>query len=256
MTAAVFIASPGELADAVSGGTVRIGGSEAHHAMRVMRLNVGEDVDVVDGAGRRVRGTVAAQSSDELIVDVIEVVDETRAGVIFTAVQALPKGEHAELAVDLLTQAGVDEIVPWQAARCVARWKPDRAERAQAKWAASAVQAAKQCRRSRIPVIAELIDTNALAHRVAAADVALVLHEEATDSLADLALPASGEILLIIGPEGGLAPEEVARLTEAGAHAVRLGPEVLRASFAGAAAVTALSARLRWPDSVMGGSGA
>jgi 16S rRNA (uracil1498-N3)-methyltransferase len=162
-------------------------------------------------------------------------------------VQALPKGERGELAVEVLTEVGVDRVVPWAAARSVAVWKGERALRSHAKWQATAREAAKQSRRSWLPTVAPLAATADLAALVAEADLALVLHEDATETLAALDVPASGRIVVVVGPEGGIAPDELAVLTDAGAHVVRLGAEVLRTSTAGVVAVAALLARTpRW----------
>ena len=155
--------------------------------------------------------------------------------------QALVKGDRGELAVELATEAGVDGVLPWRAARCVARWEAGpRGEKALARWRTTAREAAKQARRAWVPVVEEPVTTAALAQRVAAVPVALVLHESATDGLASIDLPTDGDLLLVVGPEGGIADDELDALVVAGARSVRLGPEVLRASTAGAVALGAL----------------
>jgi 16S rRNA (uracil1498-N3)-methyltransferase len=160
-------------------------------------------------------------------------------------VQALPKGDRADLAVELLTELGVDEIVPWSASRSVAQWSGERGTRALAKWRRTAAEAAKQSRRARVPVVAELATTGRVAARVADAAAGLVLHEAADEALTALALPDHGEVIVIVGPEGGVSADELAAF--GAARAVRLGEPVLRTSTAGAAAVAVLSARLgRW----------
>ena len=257
MTASVFHATPAELAGARVGFALTVVGPEARHAVSVMRMQPGEAIELVDGAGRRVRGTVTSvDRRDSLDVDVASVVDEPFPSLRLTVIQALPKGEHAELAVDLMTQVGVDAIVPWAAQRSIAQWKPEKAEKARAKWQAAAAAAAKQSRRARTPVIGELASfTNACA-LVSGANLALLLHEDATTGLADTHLPAGGEIVIVVGPEGGLADDERAGLRDAGALEVRLGPSVLRSSLAGAVAVTAISASARWRAADMQGSSA
>jgi 16S rRNA (uracil1498-N3)-methyltransferase len=177
-----------------------------------------------------------------LTVRVGAAVSEPEPAVRVVLVQALPKGERSDLAVDLATEAGVDEIVPWQSARCVARWTgpPDKAERGRARWQAVARQAAKQSRRSRVPVVRPLAGTDVVAQLVAGATGALVLHESGTAPLASVTIPTAGDLVLIVGPEGGIAPEELAVFERAGAAAVRLGPEVLRTSTAAAVALGAL----------------
>jgi 16S rRNA (uracil1498-N3)-methyltransferase len=162
-------------------------------------------------------------------------------------VQALPKGERGELAVEVLTEVGVARIVPWAAARSVAVWKGERAAKSLAKWRSTAREAAKQSRRSWFPEVTELAGTADLAALVAGADLAVVLHEDATVPLATLDVPATGRIVVVVGPEGGLTDDEVATLVAAGATSVRLGAEVLRTSTAGIAAVAALLSRTpRW----------
>jgi 16S rRNA (uracil1498-N3)-methyltransferase len=155
--------------------------------------------------------------------------------------QALVKGDRGELAVELATEAGVDVVLPWRAARCVARWEAGpRGDKALARWRTTVREAAKQARRPWVPVVEEPVTTAALARRVAAAAGALVLHESAAAALGSVPLPDDGDLLLVVGPEGGIADDEVDALAEAGARAVRLGPEVLRASTAAAVALGAL----------------
>lgn len=255
MTASVFLATPAELAGARAGSALTIVGPEARHAVSVMRMEPGEGIELVDGEGRRVRGTVASvEGRDSLGIDVVDVIDEPAPELRLTVIQALPKGEHAELAVDLMTQVGVDAIVPWAAQRSVAQWKPDRAEKARAKWITAAAAASKQSRRARTPVIGALASFADACALVSNAGVGLVLHEEASSSLAAAWLPSAGEVVIVVGPEGGLADDERAALRNSGALEVRLGPTVLRSSLAGAVAVTAISARARWRAADMQGS--
>ena len=257
MTASVFHATPAELAGARVGFALTVVGPEARHAVSVMRMQPGEAIELVDGAGRRVRGTVTSvDRRDSLDVDVASVVDEPFPSLRLTVIQALPKGEHAELAVDLMTQVGVDAIIPWAAQRSIAQWKPEKGEKARAKWQAAAAAAAKQSRRARTPVIGELASFPNACAMVSGASLALLLHEEATTGLVDTDLPAAGEIVIVVGPEGGLADVERAGLRDAGALEVRLGPTVLRSSLAGAVAVTAISASARWRAADMQGSSA
>lgn len=235
------------LAGVAPGSTVEVEGDEAHHAVAVRRLRVGEELVLTDGAGRSARGTVAATGKRQLSVSVDSVTADPEPAPAVTVVQALPKGERGELAVEVLTEVGVARVVPWAAARSVAVWRGERAEKGLAKWRATAREAAKQARRPWHPVVDPLATTVQVADLVAAADVAVVLHEEASLPLASLEVPVSGTVLVVVGPEGGIAPEELAALGDAGAVPVRLGAEVLRTSTAGVAAVAALLARTpRW----------
>jgi 16S rRNA (uracil1498-N3)-methyltransferase len=162
--------------------------------------------------------------------------------------QALVKGDRGELAVELATEAGVDGVVPWRAARCVAKWEDGpRGAKALGRWRSTVREAAKQARRARVPFVDEPVSTNQLSHRVSSSALALVLHESATERLADVELPESGDVLLVVGPEGGITPEELGALRSSGARIVRLGPTVLRASTAAAVALGAIGVRTtRW----------
>ena len=235
------------LSDATVGSLVEVTGDEAHHAVAVRRLREGERVVLTDGLGTSILGSVASTGKRQLTVAVDSVERADRPDPAFTVVQALPKGDRGELAVEVLTEVGVDVVVPWAASRSVAVWKGERAARSHAKWQATAREAAKQSRRSWLPTVAQLASTADLATVVAEADLAVVLHEDATTPLSAVDVPASGRIVVVVGPEGGIAPDELAALADAGARSVRLGAEVLRTSTAGVVAVAALLARTpRW----------
>jgi len=158
-------------------------------------------------------------------------------------VQALPKGERAELAVEMLTEVGVDLVVPWNAERSQFRANPERTAKTVAKWRAWAFEASKQSRRSWFCEVAELASTTDVAELIRRAGLAVVLHEEATEPLASVTVPGSGEVVVVVGPEGGLTARE---LDGFGAAPVRLGDTVLRTSTAGVAAVALLLGRSRW----------
>ena len=231
----------------VVGALVEVGGDEAHHAVAVRRLRVGEDVVLTDGAGHRVVGQVASTGKRVFAVEVVSGSFLPRPTPSFTVVQALPKGDRGELAVEVLTEIGVDTIVPWAAARSVAVWKGERAAKSHAKWQATAREAGKQSRRTWLPTVTPLASTDDVVARLRGAALVAVLHEDATASLASLEVPVDGEVVVIVGPEGGLTPEELEAFEAVGAVAVRLGDEVLRTSTAGLAAVSALLARTaRW----------
>jgi 16S rRNA (uracil1498-N3)-methyltransferase len=172
--------------------------------------------------------------------------DEPAAARLVVA-QGIAKGDRGEFAVQAMTEVGVDEIVPWAAVRSVVRWREERGDRARQRWVDTAREATKQARRAWLPAVAPAHSTAALAERLRAAAAALVLYEEAETPLSTVELPAAGEILLVVGPEGGIAPEELATFAAAGARSVRLGATVLRTSTAGVAALAVLNARLgRW----------
>ncbi|GEP37814.1 ribosomal RNA small subunit methyltransferase E [Nocardioides psychrotolerans] len=235
------------LAGVSVGAGVTVEGDEAHHAVAVRRLRVGEQVVLTDGAGRSVTGAVTETGKRVFTVEAASVEEVVRPQPSFVVVQALPKGDRGELAVEVLTEVGVDRIVPWAASRSVAVWKGERATKSLARWRSTAREAAKQSRRSWHPAVAELATTADVAALVASADLAVVLHEQASIPLAGLSVPPAGVVVVVVGPEGGLSPDEVALLVAAGAVSVRLGAEVLRTSTAGVAACAALLARTaRW----------
>jgi 16S rRNA (uracil1498-N3)-methyltransferase len=244
VTVALFLVDPLPAA-----GTFVLGGPEGHHAATVQRLRAGEELLLADGRGGTATAVVRAAGRGTLDVSI------TARGYVpapdprIVVVQGIPKGERGELAVQAMTEAGVDEIVPWAAVRSVVRWRGERGDRVRARWAATAREAAKQARRAWLPVVAGEPEesTAAVARRLGSAAGAYVLHEEASERLSRVPLPDRGDIVLVVGPEGGIAPEELAAFSAAGATAVRLGEAVLRTSTAGVAALAVLSARLdRW----------
>ena len=240
MTAALF------LCEDLSGDTIELAGPEGRHAATVRRVKAGEEVHLADGRGTRARCTVLSLGQDvvRLRVDARETEPEPAPRLVL--VQALAKGDRGELAVELATEVGVDEVVPWQAERCIVKWDGPRGEKALRRWASTAREAGKQSRRSRHPVVSPWVSTDELLARVTTTPT-LLLHESAREPLASVRLPEDGDLLLVVGPEGGLTDREVERLTAAGAVAVRLGRSVVRTSTAGAAAIAVVSARTsRW----------
>lgn len=227
-----------------AGDLVEVSGDEAHHAVAVRRLRVGEPVVLSDGAGTSATGEVASTGKRVFTVTVSSVDRVERPEPRITVVQALPKGDRGELAVEMLTEIGVDTIVPWAASRSVAVWKGERAVKSHAKWVATAREAAKQSRRAWLPDVTPLASTSDIVARLSAASLVVVLHEAGGAPLGSLDVPAEGEIVVVVGPEGGLAPQE---LDAFGGTSVHLGSEVLRTSTAGVAAVSALLSRTqRW----------
>ncbi|MER7460210.1 16S rRNA (uracil(1498)-N(3))-methyltransferase [Micromonospora sp. NPDC126480] len=224
-------------------------GPEGRHAATVQRLRVGERLLLADGRGGTAAAVVTAVGKATLDVEITSRGYADAPVPRLVVVQGIAKGDRGELAVQAMTEAGVDEIVPWAAERSIALWRGDRGVRAREKWVATAREAAKQARRPWLPVVAGSPDesTARVARRLAGADAAFVLHEAAEERLTTVALPATGEIVLVVGPEGGISDRELDAFTEAGARPVRLGPSVLRTSTAGVAALAVLSTRLsRW----------
>ncbi|MGY1752436.1 16S rRNA (uracil(1498)-N(3))-methyltransferase [Blastococcus sp. SYSU D01042] len=229
-----------------AGDELLVDGAEGRHAVDVLRLEPGETVRVGDGRGAVAEGSVVAAGPRGLRVAISARFEVPAPQPEFVLVQALPKGDRGPLAVDLATELGVDRIVPWAAARCVTRWRDDRVAKGVAKWRAAARAASKQSRRPRVPEVTEPMSTREVCGLLADADLAVVLHEQARRPMAGLTVPDSGVVAVVVGPEGGLTDGEVVAFRAAGAEPVRLGPEVLRTSTAGAAALAALSARTRW----------
>ncbi|MFD1657037.1 16S rRNA (uracil(1498)-N(3))-methyltransferase [Streptomyces caeni] len=245
MTAPVFVV---DRLDGI-GGEFVLDGPEGRHAVSVKRLRPGEDVVLTDGRGRWIEGVVkAAEGKDRLVVMDLESVDEEPPQTPrITVVQALPKGDRGELAVETMTEVGVDAIVPWSASRCITQWKGERGLKALGKWRATAREAGKQSRRVRFPEVADAATTQQVAALLATVDLAAVLHESGEEPLATADLPTEGEIVLVVGPEGGISPQELALFGQAGARAFRLGSTVLRTSTAGTAAAALLLGRTgRW----------
>ncbi|HEX8093323.1 16S rRNA (uracil(1498)-N(3))-methyltransferase [Jatrophihabitans sp.] len=233
--------------DLGNGDTIVLTGAEAHHAATVKRLAVGEPALLADGHGGLAEARTGRVAPDRVVFQVVTRRRLPRPEPRLVVVQALPKGERAELAVELLTELGVDEIVPWSADRAISQWKGDRVARGVAKWQRVAQAAAKQSRRAWIPAVAELAGSDEVARRITGARLALLLQSGADQPLSRVEVPADGEVLLVVGPEGGLSPAELALFGEHGGWPVRLGGEVLRTSTAGAAALAVLSVRAgRW----------
>jgi 16S rRNA (uracil1498-N3)-methyltransferase len=216
-------------------------GPEGHHAATVQRLRVGETLLVGDGRGSLVRAAVTAVGRGTLDLALGERTYEPQPTPRIVVIQGIAKGDRGELAVQAMTEVGVDVIVPWAAARSVAQWKSDKAHR---RWVDTAREAAKQSRRAWVPVVEPPASTKDLVGRVGGA---LVLHETATARLSTVELSLAGDVVLVVGPEGGITPDELAAFEAAAAQTVRLGSSVLRTSTAGPAAIAALSIRLgRW----------
>ena len=249
-----------DLTEAVPGSTVTVAGSEARHAVTVSRVRVGEALTLGDGRGLVVRGEVVEATGDRLSL-VVETVDaHPRPAVRLALAQALAKGDRDELAVQAATELGVDEVVPWSASRSVSRWEGPKVAKGLARWRAVTREATKQAVRPWAPEVVDLATTKQVAARTARGRV-LVLDPRAEVALSEVDLSdvdrtdvdptaaggAAPVVTVVVGPEGGVSPAELALMVEAGATPVRLGDSVLRTSTAGPAALAVLSVRLgRW----------
>jgi 16S rRNA (uracil1498-N3)-methyltransferase len=242
----MFLLDSAAWTSAAVGDEVEVSGPEGRHAVDVVRLRAGETV-LLGGGGRRAEATVTHTGKSAFSARLETVVDEPEHDPRLVLVQALAKGGRDEQAVEAATELGVDEVVPWQTARGVVVWRGrEREEKGRRRWESVCVAASKQCRRARVPAVSGPAATSDVAARLRRAALALVLHEAATEPLSARPLPISGEVVVVVGPEGGITDAEMAELVAAGGRPVRLGPEVLRSSTAGPAALAVLSASLRW----------
>ncbi len=231
----------------LGGAVVVLDGAEGRHAGTVRRIGVGEEVDLVDGAGLRVSGVVTIAARDSLSVAVGSRIVESLPQPRLVVVQALAKNQRDEAAVEAMTEIGVDAIVPWAASRSVVQWAGERGTRALAKWRTTAREAGKQARRARFPEVAAPASTVEVSELLARAALGVVLHEAADRPLTGLDVPLLGDIVIVVGPEGGISAAELAAFDARGAVACRLGATVLRTSTAGVAALAVLLARSgRW----------
>lgn len=250
MTAALFLLDAGRLTGATPGQTIVVDGAEGRHAATVKRIEPGEPVLLADGSGVVAECETVAADADRLEVRIVAVREEHPGRPRVTLVQALAKGDRDDQAIEAATELGVDRIVPWQAERSIVQWRGERGAKARRKWEQVVRAAAKQSRRATVPVVAELLDRKRLASladaNANANVVLLVLHEDADEALAGLDLSAADEVVLVVGPEGGISPAELDALRDVGARVVRLGPHVLRASSAGPAAISVVMAATRW----------
>ncbi len=242
-TAPVFVVTRAALD---GGDRIVLDGPEGRHAAKVRRMTPGEALDLVDGEGRRVRCSVESVTGDGLVALVQSRTEEPAPNPRVVVIQALAKGDRGERAVEVLTEVGVDEIVPWAASRSVTQWRAERGDRALERWRSIAGESAKQARRARFPVVAPLASTREVAARLSASARGLVLDEGSSDHLGRAALPSEGEVVLVVGPEGGISPDELDAFRAAGAAVIGLGPSVLRTSTAGVVAAGIVLSRTRW----------
>lgn len=234
-----------ELESAVVGDRVALSGQEARHAVTVSRIAVGETITIGNGAGLVVSGPVISAEHAELAITVEAVTEHPRRVPALFLVQALAKGDRDELAVQAATELGVDGVIPWQAGRSISRWEGSKVAKGRDRWAAIVREATKQSVRPWLPDVLDLATTKQLAAMASGARM-LVLEPTATAPLTSVR-PDGRDVLVVVGPEGGLSPQELRVLEESGAETVRLGPEILRTSTAGPAAIAVLNSVLgRW----------
>ena len=226
--------------------SIEVAGDEAHHAIKVLRIKLGEEILVSDGAGNWVRAVVENIEKKTLTAKVLERGFQEEKSPRLIVVQGLPKSDRVKDAIEILVESGVDLIIPWQADRSISKWQKDSLD----KWQSAAVAATKQSRRFRKPEIIDGLSLSELLEIESENSAFLVMHESATTKLSEVVTSKfadMSEIIIVIGPEGGISDSELALLEGAGAHIVGLGPEVFRSAHAGGAALSAVSALIgRW----------
>ena len=228
------------------GELLHLDGADGRHAAKVRRIRVGEQVLVADGEGRAIRGVTQTVGADFIDVAVAECLSELGGAHWWTVVQALAKNGRDEQAVEAMTELGIDQVVAWQASRSVVEWRgAEKQAKGLAKWVSTVREAAKQSRRFRVPKVGCATSAADVCKLIRAAAQAFVLHESATDFLDAQALVPSGDVLFIVGPEGGITPEELAAFVDAGAKPVLVANHVLRTSTAGVVALGQLQAMAR-----------
>jgi len=243
MTAAEFLVNPGEISKETK--IFTLDGDEGRHAATVKRMREGEVIHLCDGQGTRAIATVVKVHKHSLDLTIDQFTFEEAPEPRFVVVQALAKGERAELAVEMLTEVGADAIIPWRAEHSIGKW--DSVEKGLEKWRRTSRESAKQSRRAWIPEISSLKSTAEVCELMSQAQSVFVLHESADQALAACAIREQGTIMIVVGPEGGISPDELAAFASAGARVVHMGASVMRTSTAGAIAVGGLLMRSqRW----------
>ena len=221
-------------------------GGEARHASGVARLKAGEAIMVGDGRGTIGQGIATSVGSQEVFVELSEVKTVAAPSPEIWLVQALAKGDRDELAIQACTELGIDRIIPWQAARSVSVWKEDKATKGQVRWNKIVTEASKQSLRAWVPEVRALCTTRDIA-QLGEDNQLVLLEAQGLDRLSAYIPPQHKNLVLIVGPEGGIEPSEREMLLDAGAVDLRLGSTVLRTSTAGVAALAVMNSAMgRW----------
>jgi len=211
---------------------------DANHAVRVLRMAAGETFMLADGSGAWSQVKAFAIKKKSMEVEVMASGFQEALPTTITVVQALPKSDRAKEAIELLTEAGVDRIVPWAASRSIGK--------ASDKFAITAREASKQSRRLRIPEVTDIATTEQICEAIKLSDLAIAFHESSEVKLSNCVSSHNvAHLLIIIGPEGGITSRELDQFKEAGAKIALMGRPVLRSAHAGIAAVAAVSALLK-----------
>ena len=227
-----------------SGSTQELSGDEGHHAVKVMRLQIGEQIKIADNLGNWVSGAITDVGKKSLKINVSERGNAKHLKPELILVQAVTKSDRTKEMLELLTVAGADQIIPWQAQRCISKWQSDSTD----KWLTTIKESAKQARRVKLPVLRDAVTTNQLMKLFQAEDQIIVLHESTQLNLSQFNFVESTQrIFIVIGPEGGISEDEIAQLTSANAVVVQMGENVLRSAHAGFAALSGIQTLIgRW----------
>ena len=226
------------------GSKIVVDGDEAHHAIKVMRMEIGEELQVADGKGNWAQGSITAIDKKSFTISISDRGQSSRTHPEFVVIQALTKSDRSKEAIELLVEGGVDRIIPWQSDHCVAKWKVEMGE----KWESAVLAACKQSRRYSLPVVEAPITLKGIRERFTEKSLLLILHESAQEKLSVVVSPSAishEHIVLVIGPEGGLSIDEVREFEAIGGKIVRLGNPVLRSAHAGLAGLAAVQALVK-----------
>ena len=227
-----------------NGSTQILDKDEAHHAIKVLRLKLGEVIKISDGVKKWVSGPIIEISKKELTISVSEKGEFEEKFPEIVLVQAVTKSDRNKEMLELVVEAGVDRIIPWQAERSISKWQSDSAQ----KWEITIKEACKQARQIRLPKLMPMLTTAGVVQLLSKDAQAIVFHESAAEKFAQLQLTDSlKSIFLVIGPEGGISPSELSIFENGGGKIFRLGETVLRSAHAGFAAISAVQTKLgRW----------
>jgi 16S rRNA (uracil1498-N3)-methyltransferase len=217
---------------------------EAHHAIKVLRLNIGEIIKISDGVGKWVSGPIVEIAKKELFISISERGEIQAAKPELVLVQAITKSDRNKEMLELAVEAGVDRIIPWQSERSISKWQSDSEE----KWQVGIKQSCKQARKTKLPNLMQVMSTAELVKTIGSGGYGIVFHEEASTKFSELTIPNSqSSVYLVIGPEGGISEQELLSFQNNGSKVVRLGDTVLRSAHAGFAALSAVQTKLgRW----------
>jgi 16S rRNA (uracil1498-N3)-methyltransferase len=225
------------------GSSYEFDSDDAQHAIRVLRMIAGEVFMLSDGQGKWSKVKIFEVKKKSLEIEVIETGIQDPLEMSFTVVQALPKGDRLKECIEMLTEGGVDTIIPWSAQRSIGK-----AEKGIEKLQVTAREASKQSRRLFIPEVTDVANTSKVVELIAQHDLVLVFHESATNKVSEIVTRKyyeSQNVMIIIGPEGGITNEELELFKSAGAKVALMGRPILRSAHAGLAAMSAVNALIK-----------